>query len=83
MMAYNSTKREGNCPWGHAAGCAKHGLPILKGKAFALTDYAKELTDLGLTKRRKELEKDVERGHPPGTPKKVGDTLVYPARHFA
>jgi hypothetical protein len=74
---------EGNCPWGHPKGSPKHKRPMVKGKPFDLKDYKEELTKLGLTTFRPELKAEAEAGkNPPGTPKKVGSTLVYPARHF-
>jgi hypothetical protein len=56
---------------------------MAEGKPFNLNDHRKTLMDLGLTKPRDELKAEAAAGQkPPGQPKKVGSTLVYPARHF-
>ena len=72
-----------NCPWGHTKNGPKHQKPIVNGKPFHLNDHKERLTKLGLTTFRPELKAEAAAGKPPpGVPKKVGTTLVYPARHF-
>jgi hypothetical protein len=74
---------EGNCCYDHPAGCALHNVPKVGGKPFKLTDHKAELQKLGLTVHRKELKEMCKAGGKPnGTPRKVGNTLVYPAPHF-
>ena len=73
-----------NCVHGHPERCAAHKPPLVGGKPFQLQDHASELTALGLTKVYPELATDHKAGKkPPGVPKKQGNALVYPARHFA
>jgi hypothetical protein len=72
-----------NCPWGHKKGGPMHRRPTINGKPFHLDDYKEQFNKLGLTKFCPELKEEVRLNKkPPGTPKKVGNTLVYPARHF-
>jgi hypothetical protein len=60
-----------------------HRRPVINGKPFHLDDYKEQFTKLGLTKFCPELKEEARLSkNPPGTPKKVGNTLVYPARHF-
>lgn len=74
-----TTNAAENCPWGHASNAPEHKVPKVNGKDFALLDHLKELNDKKLTQKRPELLKEK---NPPGTAKRVGATLVYPARHF-
>ena len=82
--AQDAAGRECNCPWSHAAGCAKHKQPVdKKGIPFQIQDHQEELTKAGLTTVQAELKAEREADRkPPGNPTKVGSALVYPARHF-
>jgi hypothetical protein len=80
MAAVDPAHREENCCYGHAAGCDKHKQPMAKGKLFVLVDHKAELVKAGLTTFHDELRSGKK---PPGTPKTVGDVVIYPARHFA
>ena len=82
-MAFSREKADENCPWGHPAGDPRHTPPKVDGKPFELRDHQKKLVEAKLTVPNvKELREDVARGKPPGKPKQIGDTLVYPQRHF-
>ena len=74
---------EGNCCLGHAKGSPLHTPPHVNGKPFKLEDYKARFERLGLTGPKKELA-DMRKanGKPKGTPRKIGNTLVYPAPHF-
>ena len=75
--------REGNCCYNHPKGSPLHNLPVLKGKTFALEDYQERLEAKGLVVKKKELAAMKRKGDkPPGTPRKVGNALVYPVPHF-
>ena len=82
MMAAGEAK-EGNCCYNHTAGCALHAPVMIAGKPFVLDHHRKELNSLGLTGYKKELADMVKAGKKPsGTPRKIGNTLVYPVPHF-
>ena len=76
---------EGNCCYGHAAGCALHTFkPTVNGKPFVLSDHRAKLQEQGLTKRPKELVAMIQKGgKPQGAPRQIGNTLIYPVQHFA
>ena len=75
---------EGNCCFDHPAGSALHLTPKVDGKPFVLSEHKARLEQLGLTVHKKELA-DMRKagGKPPGTPRKIGKTMVYPVPHFA
>ena len=74
---------EGNCPYDHPAGCALHHMPKVKGKPFKLADYKAKLQELGLTVVKPELQAMRKAGKKPsGSPRKVGNALIYPTPHF-
>ena len=75
---------EGNCCFHHPAGCALHNPPKVHGKPFVLSEHKSQLEELGLTVYKKELA-DMRKagGKPPGTPRKIGNAMVYPVPHFA
>ena len=83
-MAFNEKRREEPCPWGHAPGCAAHKIPMVKGKPFSMPEYQPELDRLKLTEVRDELKAEkAANKKPPGPPRKVNGTDVYPTRPFA
>ena len=85
-MSYSPTQegREKKCCLGHPVGSPLHKQMTYKGKPFFAKDHEKEFTQLGFTMKRDELAQEIASGaKPPGQPKKVGNVLVYPTRHFA
>ena len=61
-----------------------HQAPKVAGREFRMADHIHELESKGLILRPPELAAEVAaKKPPPGVPKKVGDALIYPARHFA
>ena len=74
---------EGNCCFGHPLGSPLHKSPTVASKPFAIADHHTKLKELGLVGTKSELVAMVEaKGTPSGTPKKIGQALVYPAPHF-
>lgn len=82
-FAKNASGRESKCCWGHPNGSPLHKQMMYKGKPFVAREHEKEFVSLGFTSRQDELAQELATGaKPPGQPKKVGNTLVYPTRHF-
>ena len=75
--------REVNCPGKHKKGCDCHLPQMVNGKPWRLADHKDELTAEGLTSKPPLLVKLTgAKKPPPGKPKMVGSTLVYPKPNF-
>jgi hypothetical protein len=76
MAAGNTPNCDGQCGKSHKA-------PLVGGKPFKLADHRETLVAEGLTKVQAKLQEEARaRAKPPGQPKKIGNIMVYPARHF-
>ena len=74
---------EGSCCFNHPKGSPLHAA-VVNGKPFKVREHWARLKRLGLITHKKELAAlRLAGGKPPGTPTKIGQTLVYPVPHFA
>lgn len=75
---------EENCCYDHPLGSPLHKTPMVNGKPFVTKHHWDALVKKGLVKYPDELKEERKSGKkPPGQARKVGNVMVYPARHFA